>query len=295
MYDASTLLQFLISGITVGCIYGLVGIGFTVIYNASSVVNFAQGAFVMLGGMITSSLRVGFGWPYWTAIAAAVVIVCVIAFGIQKLVCEPLIGRRASAAVLILATLACQLILENVTLQIFGYGPRILPLFTPGEPIKFLGVAVSLQTPWIVLVSLAACGLLAVLYRYTLVGKAMRACAINMEVAQLLGIRVNRIVALAFAISGALGALAGILLTPLQYTSFSIGITFALNGFIAAVAGGFGNAMGAFAGGIILGIVQSIAVVYIDSGYKNVVAFSALITLLLVRPQGLFKSFEAQH
>jgi branched-chain amino acid transport system permease protein len=295
MYDASTLLQFLISGVTVGCIYGLVGIGFTVIFNAAGVINFAQGAFVMLGGMITYTFRVGFGWPYLLAAIAAILIVAALGLVIQKAVCEPLMNRRATAAVLILGTLACHLIIENATLQIFGHEPRMLPLFTPGDPIKTLGVAISLQTPWVILVSLAVCGLLALLYRYTLVGKAMRACAINMEVAQLLGIRADRIVALAFAMSGGLGALGGILLTPLQYTSFAVGIPFALNGFIAAVIGGLGNATGAFVGGIVLGIIQSIAIVFIDSGYKNVVAFAVLIILLLLRPNGLFRSFGAQH
>lgn len=295
MYDLSTVVQFLISGIGVGCIYGLVGIGFSVIYNSSSIVNFAQGAFVMLGGIVTYVLYSRVGLPLVLAAAGAIVGVTALGVVIELVLIRPLRAREATVFSMILATLACQILIENAVLHFVGDRPYSLPSFTPGTPLKVLGAAVGLQIMWIVGVSLVLVHALGQLYRRTLVGKAMRACAVNPEVARILGIKVGRMTAYAFGLSAALGAIGGILITPTQYTAFYIGVPFAISGFIAAIIGGFGNPLGAFVGGIALGVLQSLGVVVLEAGYKNVVAFTLLLLLLLFRPHGLFGSLVEEE
>jgi branched-chain amino acid transport system permease protein len=290
MYDLSTLLQFLVSGVSVGCIYGLVGIGYSVLYNSSGIINFAQGGFVMLGGMLTYVFFTLFGAPLVVAMLAAIAVVSALGIAIEWLVVRPLRARNASGFIMILATLACQIMIENAALHLIDDRPHSFPDFTPGAPLKFLGISVSLQVVWIVAVSLLLLFLLGLLYGRTKVGRAMRACAINAEMASSLGIRVEQMVAISFALSAALGAIGGVLITPTQYTAFFVGIPFAVSGFIAAIIGGLGNPVGAFIGGIGLGVLQSFGVVVFDAGYKNVVAFSVLVIILTIRPQGLFKS-----
>ncbi|MFM9887029.1 MAG: branched-chain amino acid ABC transporter permease [Burkholderiales bacterium] len=288
MPDITHLLQVLVSGVGVGCIYGLIGIGFCVIYNASGIVNFAQGAFVMLGGVITQVLLARAGMPL--ALAAIVAIAAVAAMGvvIERLVVRPLWNRNATMFVMILATLAVQIVIERATLIAVGDQPRTLPNFTEAPPFKVAGVAISTQLLWIAGTSLALVGLLAAFFARTRTGKAMRACAINREAAALQGIPVSRMLAYSFALSAGLGAIAGILITPTQYTAFNVGVPFAISGFIAAIVGGFGNAAGAFVGGIMLGVAQALAIVVFGAGFKNVAALSILLAFLLVRPSGLF-------
>lgn len=290
MYDASTLLQFLIGGISVGCVYGLVGIGYSVLYNASGIINFAQGAFVMLGGMITYVLFALAGLPLPFAILGALVCVGLLGYGIELSVIRPLRRRNASIFIMILATLACQILIENATLHLIDDKPHSFPYFTPGPPVKVFGAAIGLQDFWIIGVSLLLVCLLLLLYRRTKFGRAMLACAINPDVARILGIRVEHMVAAGFMLSAVLGAIGGVLITPARYTAFFVGIPFAVSGFIAAIIGGLGNPLGAFIGGIALGVLQAVGVVFFDAGYKNVVAFTVLLLLLFLRPQGIFKS-----
>ena len=290
MYDFSTLLQFLIGGISVGCVYGLVGIGYSVLYNASGIINFAQGAFVMLGGMITYVLFSLAGIPLPIAILGAIVCVGMLGYVIELSVIKPLRQRNASIFIMILATLACQILIENATLHLVDDKPHSFPYFSSAPPIKVFGAAIGLQDLWIIGVSLLLVFLLWLLYRRTKFGRAMLACAINPDVARILGIKVERMVAAGFLLSAVLGAIGGVLITPARYTAFFVGIPFAVSGFIAAIIGGLGNPLGAFIGGIVLGILQAVGVVVFEAGYKNVVAFTILLLLLFVRPQGIFKS-----
>ncbi|MDE2167616.1 MAG: branched-chain amino acid ABC transporter permease [Alphaproteobacteria bacterium] len=290
MYNASTLLQFLIGGISVGCIYGLVGVGFSVLYNASGIINFAQGGFVMLGGMVTYVLYSLVGLPLIAAMIAAIAFVALLGLVIEWTIIKPLRQRSASVFIMILATLACQILIENAALHLIDDKPHSLPYFTPGPPLQYAGIAIGLQTLWIIGVSLLIVFLLGLFYSRTQFGRAMRACAINPEVASILGMRVERMVASGFLLSAALGAIGGILITPTQYTAFFVGVPFTVSGFVAAIIGGLGNPLGAFIGGIVLGVLQSAGAVFIDAGYKNVVAFGVLLCVLFLRPQGFFKS-----
>lgn len=285
--DAALIAQILVSGLGIGCVYGLIGIGFCVIYNASGIVNFAQGAFVMLGGMTTYVLLQEYGVPMILAAAIAVVFVALVGVAVERLVVRPLWDRNATMFVMILATLAAQIVIERATLILVGDQPKTLPVFTDLPPIRIAGVAINFQFLWIVAASLVIVALLAVFFRATRTGKAMRACAINREAAALQGIPVSRMLAFAFALSAGLGAIAGILITPTQYTAFDVGVPFAISGFIAAIIGGFGRPFGAFLGGLTLGLVQAVAILALGAGLKNVAALSVLLLFLFIRPTGI--------
>ena len=287
MPDAAYLAQTLVNGLSVGCIYGLIGIGFCVIYNASGIVNFAQGAFVMLGGVVAFVLLTSFGMPMIVAGALATVAVALLGVVIERLVVRPLWDRNATMFVMILATLAAQIVIERATLIAVGDQPKSIPVFTDLAPIRIAGVAIGYQTLWIIGTSLLLIALLALLFQKTLVGRAMRACSINREAAALQGIPVSRMLALSFALSAALGAIAGILVTPTQFTAFNVGTPFAIAGFIAAIVGGFGRPFGAFLGGIALGLAQALAVFALGSGLKNVAALAVLLVFLFFRPSGI--------
>jgi branched-chain amino acid transport system permease protein len=287
MPDAVYLAQTLVNGLSVGCIYGLIGIGFCVIYNASGIVNFAQGAFVMLGGMVTFTLLTSFGMPLIVAGALATAAVALLGVIIERLVVRPLWDRNATMFVMILATLAAQIVIERATLIAVGDQPKSIPVFTDLPPIRIAGVAIGYQILWIIGTSLLLIALLALFFQKTLVGRAMRACSINREAAALQGIPVSRMLALSFALSAALGAIAGILVTPTQFTAFNVGTPFAIAGFIAAIVGGFGRPFGAFLGGIALGLAQALAVFALGSGLKNVAALAVLLVFLFFRPSGI--------
>lgn len=287
MADWSYIPQVLVSGLGIGCVYGLIGIGFCVIYNASGIVNFAQGAFVMLGGMITQTLFARHGVPLPLAALIAIAAVALLGVAIERVVVRPLWNRKATMFVMILATLAAQIVVERLTLIAVGDQPKTLPVFTDRPPLMIGGVAIGFQLIWIVGGSLAIVGLLAAFFSLTKTGKAMRACSINREAAALQGIPVSRMLALAFALSAALGAIAGILITPTQYTAFNVGVPFAISGFIAAIVGGFGRPFGAFLGGLLLGLLQALAIVGFGAGLKNVAALSVLLLFLFIRPSGI--------
>lgn len=287
MPDFSYLPQIALSGIGVGCIYGLIGIGFCVIYNASGIVNFAQGAFVMLGGMVAYVALNRFGLPLPLAAILAIGLVAGLGILLERIVVRPLWNRQSTMFVMILATLAAQIVVERLALIVAGDQPRTLPPFTDLPPIRLGAVVISYQFLWIVGISLLLIVLLDQFFKRTRTGKAMRACAFNREAASLQGINVSRMLALSFALSAGLGAVAGVLITPTQYTAFNVGVPFAISGFIAAIVGGFGRPLGAFIGGIMLGLAQSIAIVAFGAGLKNVAALSVLLIFLFIRPGGI--------
>ena len=287
MPDAALLLQFLVTGAGTGCVYGLVAIGFCVIYNASGIVNFAQGAFVMLGGVVTSALSTRAGWPVPLAAVAAIAVAVALGLLTDLLVVRPLWRRKATMFVAILATLAVQIVVERLALLAVGDAPLNLPPITAAGPLRLGPVALDLQIAWILAASLVLVTLLWLFFGHTTVGRAMRACAIDRDAASLLGIPVSALVACAFGLSAAIGALAGVLVTPTQFTAYNVGVPFAISGFIAAILGGFGNPFGAFLGGLMLGIVQALATVAFGAGMRNVFALALLLLFLLLRPQGL--------
>lgn len=279
--------QAIASGISIGCVYGLIGIGFCVIYNASGIVNFAQGAFVMLGGMVTYVGLSRYGLPLPLAAVISIALVSAVGVLVERLVVRPLWNRQSTMFVMILATLAAQIVIERLTQLTAGDQPRTLPMFTDYPPVRVFGIALSYQFFWIVGCSILVIAGLSWFFANTKTGKAMRACSINAEAASLQGIPVSRMLALSFALSAGLGALAGVLVTPTQYTAFNVGVPFAISGFIAAIVGGFGRPLGALIGGVLLGVGQSLAVVVLGAAFKNVAALSILLLFLFIRPTGV--------
>jgi branched-chain amino acid transport system permease protein len=292
MPDLVQLLQSIVNGIGLGLIYGLIGIGFCVIYNASGIVNFAQGMFVMLGGMICHTLLHRLSLPIWLAALLTVPIVALVGMLMEVAVIRPMLNRGASLFAIILATLATQILVERLTIISLGDQPRTFDEFTSGGPLKLGQVAIGYQLFWILGCGALMVGGLWLFFTRSRAGRALRACAQDKEAAALLGIPVKRMLLLAFALSAALGAVAGILVTPTQYTAYGIGTPFGVNGFIAAIIGGFGKAGGALAGGLMLGLAQALAIVLLGAGFKNVAALSVLIFVLLLFPNGIFTGLK---
>src|SRR5581483_7721767 len=288
MPDMVQLIQSLVSGVGAGLIYGLVGIGFCVIYNASGIVNFAQGVFVMLGGMIAHVLLTRLGLPMLVAALLAIPLVALFGVAIELLVVKPMWDRGGTMFAIILATLAAQIMIERITILTAGDQPRGFAEFTAGGPLKLGPIAISYQLFWILGCGALLVALLWLFFARTRTGRALRACAQNREAAALIGIPVGRMLMVSFALSAGLGAIAGILVTPTQYTAFNVGVPFGIYGFIAAIIGGFGSASGALAGGVLLGAIQALAIVTFGAGYKNVAALSILLVVLLLFPNGVF-------
>jgi branched-chain amino acid transport system permease protein len=288
MPSITELAQSLVNGVGIGLVYGLIAIGFCVIYNASGIVNFAQGVFVMLGGMFTHALLTRLGLPIPIAAFISIVLVALVGVLVQILIISPMWKRNAPLFAIILATLAVQLLIEQVVILTMGDQPRTYPEFSLGGPLMLGPIAIDYQLFWILGCGALMVILLTLFFNKTRAGRALRACSQNREAAALLGIPVGAMLMLSFALSAALGAAAGILITPTQYTAYSVDGPFGINGFIAAIIGGFGSAPAALVGGVLLGVVQSGAIVVFGAGYKNVVALTILLIVLLFFPRGLF-------
>ncbi|TQF77861.1 branched-chain amino acid ABC transporter permease [Elioraea sp. Yellowstone] len=279
------LLQFVFSGLTVGAVYALVALGFTLIYNASDVINFAQGEFVMLGGMVTV-FAVAAGMPLPLAALVAIAVAVATGLALHRLAIEP--ARGASAVTLIIVTIGASILIRGLAQMVFDRQFHALPAFTGEEPIRVLGASILPQSLWVLGGAAAIVLALWLFMERTLLGKAVRATAANRLAARLVGIDTTLVLALAFGISGAIGAIAGILITPITLTSFAVGTLLALKGFAAAMLGGMGNPVGAVVGGLALGLLESLAAGFISSTYKDAVAFLVILGVLFVLPQGLF-------
>ena len=278
-------LQFVVSGLTVGAVYGLVALGFTIIYNASDVVNFAQGEFVMLGGMVTVFVGAA-GVPL--PLAALVAVATAVATGLllHRLAIEP--ARGASAVTLIIVTIGASILIRGVAQLLFDKQAHKLPPFSGDKPIDIHGAALLPQSLWVLGLAAAIVLALWAFFARSVVGKAVLATAANRLAAQLVGIDTRRIMALSFGLSALVGALAGIVITPITLTSYDVGILLALKGFAAAMLGGMGHPFGAVAGGLLLGLLEAFGAGYVSSAYKDAVAFVVILLVLLWAPQGLF-------
>ena len=280
--------QLISSGITMGAIYALVALGFVTISRASQIINFAQGEFVMLGGVMTFFLLKGMNLPYPLAIVIAIFIVVLIGFLFHLSVIYPL--RKASILILIMATLGVSIFLSSTSGLLFGTLPKALPPFSGELPIQRWGVSIVPQHLWVLGTTFLFLMILYFLSHRTLLGKAMEASSTDPLGADLLGISRNLMVFLAFGVSAGVGAVAGILITPLFFTSYNAGPLLGLKGFIAAVLGGWGKNSGAILGGFTLGILESLSVAFIPAGYKDGVAFMILLLILYFRPKGILGS-----
>ena len=281
----SDFLQFFFSGITVGAVYALVALGFIIIYNSSGVVNFAQGEFVMLGGMSTVFIH-ALGAPLFAAALAAILITAAVGVALNKLAIEP--ARGASVVALIIITIGASIFLRGVAQIVFDKKIHRFPSFSGDAPFEIGGATILPQTLWIIGGALAVFFALYLFFTRTLTGKAVLATANNKLAARLVGINTNFVMTLSFALSAAIGALAGVLVTPVTLTSYDVGIALALKGFAAAILGGMGSPFGALVGGLLVGLIEAMTAGYISSEYKEAVAFLVILVVLFVMPHGIF-------
>lgn len=279
------LLQFLVTGITVGSTYALVGLGFALIYNASDVVNFAQGEFVMLGAMIAIALLAA-GLPLSLAAIVATLITVLVGLLLERFAIEPALG--ASVVVTIIITIGAAIFLRGIAMLLWGKDFHSLPAFSGDTPIRIGGATLLPQSLWVLGVTVALVVLVRLFFDHTLLGKALLACSFNRAAAQLVGINVRVMLRLAYGLSAGLGALAGILIAPITFSSYEAGVMLGLKGFSAAIVGGIGNPMGAVAGGLLLGVLESLGAGLISSGYKDAIAFLFVLMVLFFEPTGLF-------
>ena len=279
------LLQFLFSGITVGATYALAALGFTLIYNASNVINFAQGEFIMLGGML-AVLFTQAGLPLPAALLLAVLVPAVVGVLNEKLAIEPVKG--AETVTLIIITIGASLVIRGLVQVFLGKGTHSLPAFSGDAPIEILGATLLPQSLWVLGVTALVVVALGYFFNRTLQGKAMLATSVNRLAAELVGINTGWVLFMSFAMSAALGALGGILLTPITMTSYDVGIMLGLKGFVAAVLGGLGNGLGAVVGGLLVGILEAMGAGYISSAYKDAIPFVLILLILFFMPRGLF-------
>ena len=285
MDSGSLILQYFLSGITKGSIYAVVAIGFSLIYSATGVLNFAQGEFVMLGGMLAVTLS-HFA-PLPVAVTGAVAGVALLGSLLEILFFRRL--RRHSVLHMIIITIGLSIVIQEVALHVWDEKVRSLPYFTGSEisSLKVFGAAISPQVLWVVGTVTVMVGLLDGFLRYTLLGRAMRACSSNAEAAMLVGINIGNMRTLAFGLSAALGALGGCVISPITMTHYEMGAPLAIKGFAAAILGGLGNPMAAVVGGFLVGLIEAFAVSRLPAAYNDVAAFGVLLLVLFVRPHGL--------
>ncbi len=287
------ILQFVLTGITLGSTYALVALGFAIIYNASDVVNLAQGEFVMLGAMSAIALTAGEGVPLVPAILVAVLVTMVVGLMLQRFAIAPARGITVVGTIII--TIGASIFLRGLALLLWGKDIHALPHFSGDSPIRLGNVTLLPQNLWVMGGTAVLVLAVHLFFNRTLLGKAILACSCNKAAAQLVGIDVGRMLLVAYGLSALLGAMAGVLVTPITFTSYDAGIMLGLKGFSAAVLGGMGNPMGAVAGGLVLGLVESLAAGLISSGYKDAIAFVILLLVLFLRPSVLFGRASAER
>ncbi|NLW04883.1 MAG: branched-chain amino acid ABC transporter permease [Pseudomonadaceae bacterium] len=280
-------IQYLFTGITIGATYALVALGFTLIYNSSHVINFAQGEFLMIGGMATVSF-VGMGLPMPIAIILAILLAGVIGVGLQRFAIAP--AKKADVVTLIIITIGASIFIRGVAQLVWGKQYHVMQNFSTDEPILALGAVLNSQSFWVVGVGAVLVVALVLFFSRTMTGKAILATSMNKDAARLVGIRTQMVLMLAFMLSALLGSVAGIIVAPITFTSYDIGIMLGLKGFVAAALGGLGSGVGAIVGGLLLGIVEAMTAGYISSDYKDAVAFSMILIVLFFMPRGLFGS-----
>ena len=278
------LLQLLVAGISVGAIYALIAMGFTVIFSVSEVINLTQGEFAALAGLIAITATTA-GLPLPLALLISVVTVVTVAL-LVRLILSPV--KRMTTLLSIMLTLGLSTALKAAMLLIWGPEGRGLDPF-PGNDFVVWGVSVRAQYLWIIGVTAAVSVAVAWFYERTLTGKALRACAEQPTAARLVGISVSGAGLLSFGIAGLLGGIAGVLASPVYFSAWDSGLALGLKGFVAATLGGLTSIRGAVAGGVVLGVLESLVAGYIDSGFRDAVAFVVLIVVLVARPGGILR------
>lgn len=286
--------QYIVTGLTIGAIYAIVAMGFNIIHNATGIVNFAQCEFISLGGMFMYTLvvllKIKLIISFFISTASVALIGALIEIGPIRH------ARSKQIIVLIFLTIGISEVLRGTAQEVWGTDNVGVPAFSGENPIHLLGGGTIVpQHIWVFAITVLVMLMLHYFFKKTLMGKAMRATAVNRRAAALAGVSVNRITLFSFAFSGALGAVAGIIIAPISTTSYDTGIMLGLKGFAAAILGGYGNFAGAILGGIILGLLESLGAGLLSSQYKDAIAFFVLLLVLFLKPTGIMGYGEAER
>ena len=284
---ANEILQTVLTGISIGCVYGLVALGFVLIYKATEVINFAQGELLMLGAFISFTLITMLNFPYWAALLVTTIVMGLLGALLERTVLRSLVGEPVYA--MLIVTIGMSFFLKSVVSMIPGWGTDTHGFQTPftGKFVRTDALVISWEYLAIILITTVLISVLFCFFRYTRVGMAMRATSQNQLAAVYMGISVTRVFSLTWTIAAALGGIGGILLSPITFVHMNMGFI-ALKAFPAAVLGGFGSLPGAIVGGLIIGVTESLSGVYLPEGWKDISAWLILIGVLIIRPQGLF-------
>jgi branched-chain amino acid transport system permease protein len=269
-----------VAGVTIGSVYAIVALGFTIIFNVTRIINFAQGEFVMLGGMLSWWLISGFHAPPALAFVLAILITAAIGGLLERFAIRP--ARSAPNLSLIILTVGASTAIRGIASIAWGRDAQPVPAFSGETPIPFLGAAIAPQSLWVLGVTLALMGALHLLLSSTMLGKALRACSINRRAAGLVGVDARRMATVSFALSAGLGAIGGVIISPVTMASYDSGVMLGLKGFTAAAVGGLGSQPGAVIGGLALGILESLGAA-VKSEYKDAIALVLLLAVLLLR------------
>lgn len=279
------LTQILITTLTVGSMYALVAVGVSLIYSATGVINFAQGEFVMLSGMTVAGLYGQAGWPLGAAIAVALIVVLL--YGAVLMLLTTGFARRMSLIGVLIITIGASIATSGTAARIWDSDTHRFPPFSGDAPLRILEATVTPQALWIVAVSVISVVLLIWFMRSTMTGRAMRACSLDRDAATMVGIPVSATILVSFLLSALLGAVGGIVTTPLTTVDANSGMLLAIKGFSAAMLGGMGSVAGALLGALLIAFVETVTVTFGSSALKELPTFAIIILVLLLLPRGL--------
>ncbi len=281
------LLQLLIGGVAQGCIYGLIALGFVLIYKATETVSFAQGDLMMVGafgGLLTMTLL---GFPFWISVLAAVIGMGLFGVLIERMVIRPILGQPAFSIVML--TIGVGYVLRGVITMIPNIGTDTHSLAVPyaGEVLNMGGLVLAAEQLVIIGVTAVLCGGLFAMFKYSKLGIAMQASSQNQLAAYYMGIPVKRLNGLVWGLAAGVAAIAGLLLAPITFVHANMGFI-GLKAFPAAVVGGFGSLPGAIVGGLVIGVVEALSGFYLPEGFKDIAPYIVVLLMLVLKPNGLF-------
>jgi branched-chain amino acid transport system permease protein len=274
-----------VSGLATGCVYALIALGFVLIFKATDVVNFAQGEFVMVSGFISYTLLIWFGLPYWLVFLATIALSGVMGVGLERLVVRPIMDAPIFS--IVIATIGASTVLRSLAGIVYGYDVLPLPTIFSKDPIRLGVLNFTAMDVGVIGSSLVIMLALYLFFKRTKTGTAMRATAQSQTAARLMGVSVARIFSLTWAISAAVGGVAGVLIAPIIYLDPNLGFI-GVKAFAGAILGGFGSIPGAIVGGMLLGVLENLSGYFFNAGIKQVSTYILLILVLVVRPSGLF-------
>ena len=279
--------QLVIGGIAQGCIYGLIALGFVLVYKATETVSFAQGELMMLGAFCGLALMTALGFPFWLAVPVSIAALGAFGFALERLVIRPVLGQPAFTIVML--TIGFGYVARGLVTMIPGIGTEThaLPVPYKDEVWRAGALVLNAEQMAVIAATVVLCALLFALFRFTKIGIAMQAASQNQLAAYYMGIPVQRLNGLAWALASAVAAVAGLLLAPITFVHANMGLI-GLKAFPAAVVGGFGSLPGAIVGGLVVGIVESLSGFYLPEGFKDIAAYIVVLVMLWVMPNGLF-------